>query len=119
KIKFSLPQPLTAIKHVADTLRKGTDLGQRCVRHLVNNHPVVLSGIVYLRKISGIYLLIRSPDKLSLANSVIVCYVANAVRFQEMVHFPRVLAPDEFSIDPVALSSLVTGSQRIVRTAIE
>src|SRR6266496_4150697 len=56
KIKFSLVGALAAFKHVADTLRQGTELGRRCVWHLVNNQPVVYAVLKHLRKISGIKL---------------------------------------------------------------
>ena len=109
RIKFSFPGAFATFEHVTDSFRQRTELGRWRVGYLINYHSVVIGRLVHLRKISGINLLIRSFNELSLANSIIIGHIANAIRFQEMIHFPRILALKQFCINPVAIARVVTG----------
>jgi hypothetical protein len=53
--------------------------------------------------------LIRSLNELSLPNSVIVCHIADAILFQEMIDLPRILVLEELRINSVAVTRVVTG----------
>ena len=108
RIKFPLAGALAAFKHVADTLRQGTELARRCVWHLVNNQSVVPPVFEHLRKISGVQLFVRSLDELTLPNRIVVGYVTDAIFFQQMIYFPRILALKQFYVKPVVLARVVT-----------
>src|SRR6478735_1227590 len=119
KIKFTLAGALASFKHVTDSFRQGAEFGRWCIGHLVNHQTVILVGIVHLWKISGIHFLIRSFNELCLPNSVIISHVLNAILFQEMVHFPRILALEELGVNSVTLSGVKAGRPCIVRPAIK
>src|SRR5213592_4299299 len=109
RIKFALAGALAAFKHVADTLRQGTELGRRCVWHLVNNQSVVPAVFKHFREVGGVKLLVWTLDELTLLNRIVVSHITDAILFQKMIYFPRILALEQICVKPVVLARVVTG----------